>query len=355
MESRRPLYVALDAHDDSIEREVLGAEWDIRMIDAKGADDPKLGEGAGETAELLERADVVAVWHTVVVGAALLRRFRNAKVLIRMGVGYDNVDVEAAGRLGLPVCNVPDYGTEEVADSALALILSLYRGTWASAAQVAAGARIQGADGIAEAAGGTVRRVRGSVLGLVGLGRIGTAVATRAKAFGFEVLFFDPYQDDGCDKALGVRRVESLHELFRRSACVSLHCNCTKANENMVDAAALAQAPAGAMLVNTARGELVDELALAAALREGRLAAAALDVHWHEPFTTADAALGGAPNLLCTPHCAWFSPESRREMRVKGARQALRALELGDRAAAAAPLALRNVVNRADLAAAASS
>ena len=117
-----------------------------------------------------------------------------------------------------------------------------------------------GADGIAKAAGRSVRRVRGSRLGIVGLGRIGSAVAIRAKAFGFEVAFYDPFKDDGYDKAFGIKRYEDLNELFQTSDCVSLHCNYTPQNMNMVSATLLSTMPEGAMLVNTARGELVDEV-----------------------------------------------------------------------------------------------
>ena len=119
---------------------------------------------------------------------------------------------------------------------------------------------VPGADGIAMVAGKSVRRVRGSHLGLVGLGRIGSAVAIRAKAFGFEVAFYDPFKDDGYDKAFGITRYEILDELFQNSDCVSLHCNCTSENMNMINASLLSAMPRGAMLVNTARGELVDEV-----------------------------------------------------------------------------------------------
>ena len=112
-------------------------------------------------ADALGSADVVAVWHTITVDAPLLRRMRRCRAIVRMGVGYDNVDIAAAGDLGIPVCNIPDYGTEEVADTALALILGLFRGTLATSARLAAGDAVQGADAIAACAGASVRRVRG--------------------------------------------------------------------------------------------------------------------------------------------------------------------------------------------------
>ena len=117
-----------------------------------------------------------------------------------------------------------------------------------------------GADGIARAAGKTVRRVRDSSLGLVGLGRIGSAVAVRAKSFGFNITFYDPYKEEGYEKALGIKRCETIEELFQTSDCISLHCNCTPNNQNMVNAKLLEEMQSGSMIVNTARGELVDEV-----------------------------------------------------------------------------------------------
>ena len=133
-----------------------------------------------------------------------------------------------------------------------------------------------------------VRRVRGSVLGLVGLGRIGSAVALRAKACGFEVAFYDPGREDGADKALGIRRVHSLGALLAEAECVSLHCLCDQRTAGIIGAMAFGAMRAGALLVNTARGELIDEAALATALRSGQLAAAALDVHCREPYVRGE-------------------------------------------------------------------
>lgn len=110
------------------------------------------------------------------------------------------------------------------------------------------------------AAGKSVRRIRGSTLGLVGLGRIGTAVAVRAKSFGFEVSFYDPFKEDGYEKALGIKRCDTIEELFQKSDCISLHCNCMPENTNLVNTKLLERMPIGSMLINTARGELVDEV-----------------------------------------------------------------------------------------------
>ena len=226
-----PLYICLDSSDDVIEQEVLGGVAQVQMLGATSASE--LDD------EVLKEAEVVAVWHTIRVDAALLARLPRCRAVVRMGVGYDNVEIKAAGALGIPVCNIPDYGTEEVADTALALTLGLYRGTLAGASLLAHGASFRGADAIAGAIP-YIRRVRGSTLGLVGLGRIGSAMALRAKACGFDVAFFDPYREDGADKALGIRREPSLRALLASSDCVSLHCNPVAAG---ADPAASCSAP----------------------------------------------------------------------------------------------------------------
>ena len=253
-----PLYICLDATEDDIERSVLNGAARVKMLGARSASE--LSD------DVLEEASVCAVWHTIHVDETLLRRLKRCRAIIRMGVGYDNVDISAAGRLGIRVCNIPDYGTEEVADSAICLTLGLFRGALAGARLLnEPGVTVRGADAIA-AAVPYVKRVRDSVLGLVGLGRIGTAVARRATACGFTVIFFDPYVPDGADKAIGIRRAESLEALLAESDCISLHCNCASADvtgraaarampARSINAAAFACMRPGCFLVNTARGE----------------------------------------------------------------------------------------------------
>ncbi|KOO52925.1 c-terminal binding protein [Chrysochromulina tobinii] len=341
----KPLYVCLDAHDDAIENEVLSEVARVKMLGAKSASELSDSD--------LSEASVVAVWHTIWIDQLLLARLPRCVAIVRMGVGYDNVDIAAAGRLGISVCNIPDYGTEEVADSAIALTLGLFRGALAGTRLLHEYAEVRGADAIA-AAVPYVRRVRGSVLGLIGLGRIGTAVALRAKACGFDVVFFDPYREDGSDKAIGIRRATTMAELLRVSDCVSLHANVVSAGvsaeeshaapQKMLNADAFRQMKRGALLVNTARGEIIDEVALCEALKSGQVGAAALDVHWDEPWKRDEGPLSEAPNLFCCPHQAWFSPESRAEMRRKGAQAAHRALFAEFETTQLRHL-LRNVVN----------
>ncbi|MFM7214193.1 MAG: C-terminal binding protein [Verrucomicrobiota bacterium] len=244
-------------------------------------------------------AQAVILWHGLRVDRLAIAGFRQCRAIIRNGVGYDTVDLDAAAERGIAVCNVPDYGTEEVADHALALILALYRQLFPLDAEAKRlGWRI--------GCQSRMRRLRTQVLGIVGLGRIGIATALRAKAFGFRVVFFDPYVPTGLHKAVGVERVDSLDELLRLADVVSIHCPLTTETRGFIGERELALMKPSAFLVNTARGDLVQKAPLFRALREGRLTGAGLDVVEDEPLRTAEEA--STPNLIVTCHAAFCSP-----------------------------------------------
>jgi phosphoglycerate dehydrogenase-like enzyme len=262
-------------------------------------------------------ADVVILTPFPLLSAPVLRRFKNLKTVVRMGVGFDNVDIEVARELGIPVCNVPDYGTEEVADQALLLALALERklnpalnavrgGTWSWRAAA------------------PVRRLRGQRLGIIGCGRIGTAAALRAKAFGFAVQFYDPHVASGYEKAIGADRCQSLDQLLKSSDVVSMHCPLNNETRGMIGLERMQQMKPGAFLVNTARGPLIPEHELLAVLRTGHLGGVALDVIEHEPEHSPE--LLSFPNVLVTPHISFYSEESLIDLRAGAARIALRAV-----------------------------
>ena len=265
-------------------------------------------------------AHAIILWHGPLVTASVIAQLKNCRAIIRNGVGFDSVDVAAAAKAGIPVCNVPDYGTEEVADHALALILALYR-------------QLFPLDAVAKKLAWHIdvapkmRRLRTQTLGLVGLGRIGTATALRAKAFGFRVVFYDPYAAAGTHKAVGIERVGSLQELLKISDTVSVHCPLSAETRGLIGAKEIALMKPGAFLVNTARGDVVDKAPVFAALRSGHLAGAGLDVVENEPLRNADEA--ATPNLICTCHAAFCSPEGMVEMRSTSAKIA-RAAVLGE-------------------------
>jgi phosphoglycerate dehydrogenase-like enzyme len=256
-------------------------------------------------------ADALLLWHNIPIDADVIARLPKCRALIRNGVGYDSVDIKAAAARGIPVCNVPDYGTEEVADHAMALTLALCRQLFPLDAEAKRlGWKIKGAD--------KMRRLRERIFGVVGLGAIGTATALRAKAFGFRVRFYDPYLPRGARKALGIERAESLDGLLAVADVVSIHCPLTAETRGLIGTHELALMSPSAFLVNTARGDIVQKAPLLAALREGRLAGAGLDVVENEPLRTAEEA--ATPNLIVTCHAAFCSPEGMIEMRTSSAK-----------------------------------
>jgi lactate dehydrogenase-like 2-hydroxyacid dehydrogenase len=275
----------------------------------------------------VEDADALIVWHEVSISRKTINRLKNCKIIARAGTGYDNIDIVAAAEKNIPVTNIPDYGTEEVADSAICLILNLMRRTYHVCNCVKNGDyRWQDAFG--------ATRIRGSILGIVGLGRIGTALALRAKTFGFDLLFFDPFLPDGVEKALGIRRATTLAELLQESKIVSLNCSLSDENRYMMNEKAFKIMRRDAYLVNTARGGLVKESALINALEKGEIAGAAIDVLENEP--NINPKLREIPNLYLTPHSAFYSDESFVELRQKCALEVKRVLS-GEEA--------KNVVN----------
>ncbi|XP_076222153.1 C-terminal binding protein isoform X3 [Nomia melanderi] len=327
----RPLVALLDGRDCSIEMPILKDVATVAFCDAQSTSE--IHE------KVLNEAVGALMWHTIILTKEDLEKFKTLRIIVRIGSGVDNIDVKAAGELGIAVCNVPGYGVEEVADTTLCLILNLYRRTYWLANMVREGKKFTGPEQVREAATGCAR-IRGDTLGIVGLGRIGSAVALRAKAFGFTVIFYDPYLPDGIEKSLGLNRVYTLQDLLFQSDCVSLHCTLNEHNHHLINEFTIKQMRPGAFLVNTARGGLVDDDALAGALKQGRIRAAALDVHENEPYNVFQGPLKDAPNLLCTPHAAFYSDASCTELREMAASEIRRAI-IGR-----IPDCLRNCVNK---------
>jgi D-3-phosphoglycerate dehydrogenase/C-terminal binding protein len=302
------------------EKRILDAVAEVVALD---------GHHEDELVGRIEDADAIMLFHNLSLSRKTIERLARCKLIVRCGVGYDNVDHRFARSRGIPVANVPDYGTEEVADTAIGMMLALTRGI------AFMNSRLRGSEGpwmYTQVV--PLRRLRGRVFGVVGLGRIGSAAALRAKALGMDVAFYDPLKPDGYDKALGIRRVESLDELLAQAFVLSLHCPLTEETYHMIGARAVALMPAGAYLINTARGAVVDADALPAALASGQLAGAAIDVLEHEPLAP-DSALAkawrdpGHPayhRLLVNPHAAFYCEEGLLEMRSKGAEACRRAL-----------------------------
>ena len=254
----------------------------------------------------------------VPITAAVLDALPSCRLVVRYGVGVDNVDAEAAAERGVWVANVPDYGRDEVADHTLALAMALLRGVVALDRSVRDGtwdldpAR-------------PLRRLATLTWGVVGCGAIGTAVARRAAGLGMRVLGYDL---PTVRSEAPIERVP-LEELLEAADLVSLHAALTPDTHHLVGAAALARMRPTAHLVNTARGGLVEEAALLAALDAGALAGAALDVLEHEPPDELGWKLARHPRVVATPHAAWYSEEAFHTLKSEVAREALRVLEGG--------------------------
>ena len=313
-----------------IEQEILGDVADVVALN---------GFNEAEVVDRLENAHGIVVWHNLSLTKSSIERLKCCKIIVRSGVGIDNVDYKFARTRGIPMCNVPDYGTEDVADSAIGMALALTRGIARQNSQCRAGL---GEWLYTQAV--PLQRLRGRVFAIVGLGRIGTAVALRAKALGMDVVFYDPYLPDGDDKSLGIRRAESLEELLRQAYVVSLHTPLTDSSRHCINAQSLAWLPQGSYLVNTSRGAVVDTSIIPDAIASGQLQGAALDVLPNEPPPEDDPVIRAwrDPNhpahhrLIVNPHAAFYTEQGFLDMRTKGATAIRRALT---------GQPLRNVVN----------
>jgi lactate dehydrogenase-like 2-hydroxyacid dehydrogenase len=266
------------------------------------------------------RADAVVTARTP-IDAKAIPHLKRTRIVVRHGVGFDIVDLEACGEAGIAVCNVPDYGTTEVADSAIAMMLSFARGTAGLDAMLRADLK----NGWTHVHNVTGRRLRGACFGVVGLGRIGTAAGLRARAFGMDVAFYDPFLPNGTELALGFRRARTLPELLGIADVVSVHTPLTKDTRGMINASAVAAMKPGAYVINTARGPICDTAALVDGLKSGKLGAVGLDVLPKEPGSLedpfVDAWNANEPwirgRALLNPHAGFYSPDSFVDLRRK--------------------------------------
>ena len=291
------------------------------------------GDGPDVTDEAWGAAEAILTSRCTPLVTAKIELMANCRIIVRNGVGFDGLDLEAFGARGIAVCNVPDYGTTEVADSAIAGMLALRRGIVSYHDGLRADPRANWNYRIAPC----VDRLRGRRFGVVGLGRIGTAAARRAKAFDMEVWFYDPHLPDGADLATGFQRAGSLEALLAGSDVVTLHTPLNAATERMINAETLAQMKPDAVLINTARGPVVDIDAVYQALKAGRIGGVVLDVLPDEPpgdhplikaYTGGEKWLDG--RLILTPHAAFFSPPGQRDLRRKGIETILTYFENGE-------------------------
>lgn len=269
-------------------------------------------------------ADALCVSTREDVTRRVLENLPRTKVISRYGVGLDNVDLDAAADCGIVVTHYPGYCTSEVADHALAMILALNRRLVEQDRALRAGDWVKYGPATRTILRGPVWPLREQTLGIVGFGRIGQSVAERARPFGLKILAADPYQEPAVMQAHGVEAV-SLDDLLDRSDIVTLHCPLTPETRGIIGAPELARLRPTAVLVNTARGPLVDLKALAAALEARALAGAALDVVYPEPLP-AEAPFYAMDNVILTPHSAYYSERSVELVRRETLLEAIQVL-----------------------------
>ncbi|HET6605493.1 MAG TPA: C-terminal binding protein [Rhodopila sp.] len=323
------LYTEKSYPDDSVERRIYGP--DVRVIFPAA---PTNGLADIPDVDCAEAEGLMIMRYKVF--AKDLERFPKLRAICRMGVGYDNLDRVAAAERQIMILNVPDYGTTEVADHAMALALSLRRGLLLHherqrATPPAVWRYVDDP---------LIRRSSVQTFGIVGMGRIATAVALRAKAFGFRVIFYDPHLPNGVELGLGIVRAPTLEDLLRQTDTLSVHAPLTRETRNLLGLKELSLLPKGAIVVNTARGPIVDIDALATLLKSGHLAGVGIDVVPVEPpvepvpglmrayRAREDWTLG---RLIITPHSAFYSPQAWDDIRTKSA-ETMRAALLGPKA-----------------------
>jgi C-terminal binding protein len=328
----KPLVLITDfiADDLALENRILGDIAEVRALNA---------EREEQLSGRIEDATCIMMYHFLTLGAETINRLKHCKLIVRCGVGFDNVDRIASRNRGIAVCNVPDYGTEDVADTAIAMLTVLGRGTHLLNSRLRAGS---GPWSYTQAA--PAHRLRGRIFAIVGMGRIGTATAHRAKALGMDVVFYDPYVPDGWERAHNVRRVGSLRELLSQAHVLSLHCPATPETIRMIGSEEIALMPRGSFLINTARGTILDTSAIPPAIRTGHLTGAGIDVLPTEPPANDDPLIAAWRDandpchhrVIITPHAAFYSEEALLDNRIKASECCRKAL-LNE--------PLRNVVN----------
>lgn len=285
-------------HEDIAEERRVAAHNDVDLVLSQCRTEDEVIDAAGG-------ADGILVQYAPITGN-VLRALPDLKAIGRYGVGVDTVDLDACTQHGVAVCNVPDYGTEDVSDHAIALSLALERGIAQLDRNLRAGEyKLEPVK--------PLHRVKTRTFGVVGMGRIGTATGLKAAGLGYRVIGCDPLAPPGTRTKEGIT-ITSLDEVLAESDVVSLHVPLNDDTRHLVDAAFLDRMKSGAVLINTCRGGVIDTAALVHELRQGRLKGAGLDVFEQEPLPL-DSELLEFPNVVLTPHAAWYSEESYSELK----------------------------------------
>ncbi len=304
-----------------IEKSIFGE--DIQIVCLNQEEESNYGKE-------IEDADGILVWHGKMTSYTL-KKLTKCKIIVKYGTGYDNIDYKACIEYGIPFCNTPDYGVEEVADTACALIMnfirqiSLYNN---NAKFINNGWQLHSEM--------PIKRTSDHKLGIIGIGRMGTAVSIRMKALGIDVGFYDPYVVSGYEKAIGIKRFNNLKELLEFSSIVTIHTPLTEYTKEMIDNDFINHLNDGTILVNTARGKLIKNLdVIYEGLINGKLSFVGLDVLPDEPPSEdenlikawRDSSHNLYNRIIINPHSAYYSEKAWFEMRSKSATNVLNVLK----------------------------
>lgn len=292
-----------------MEKAVVG-ETDFELLDYQCKQEDEL-------IKITKDADAV-ICQFAPITKKVIDNMEKCKVIIRYAIGVDNIDVDAATEKGIYVCNVPDYGIDEVSNHAIALLLSLIRKIEQTSQSVKEG---KWDYTIAK----PVYRTKGKTLGLIGLGRIPSLIAKKMNGFGLDIICYDPYVNKESADEAGVKLV-NIDMLLSKSDYISVNCPLNKETRHMIDKDAISKMKDGVIIVNTARGSVIREEDLIEALKIGKIAAAGVDVTEQEPIAQ-DNPLLEMNNVLITPHFGWYSEEAVKSLQRMVAEEAVRVLD----------------------------
>ena len=297
--------------DYSIERKIFGNSYKLISLGGKSLENSK---------KLLNKIDGVLAWHENQFNKIVINNLIKCKMIVRVGIGVNNVDLNYSKKKKIIVSNVPDYGINDVADHAMTLILMhLKKINYYS-------------DNVKNKLSwdwgnhNNLKRIQNCTLGILGCGRIGSAVALRAKSFGIKVVFFDPYQPSGYEKTLGIQRIKNMNDFLKKLDVISIHTPLTEETNNLVNDNFLKKIKKGCILINTARGQILDKNSIYKYLYSGHLSGVGLDVYPDEPPKKDDKLYrlwkdkkNFSHKIIFTPHNAFFNKHSYIELREKAA------------------------------------
>ena len=298
--------------DYSIERRIFGKKYNLISLK---------GQKLTKNFKHLHKINGVLAWHENNFDKKIINNLRSCKIITRVGVGYNNVDLNSAKLKNIIVCNVPDYGINDVADHTITLILMLLKKINFFSENIRKKNLWEWGDHK------KLKRIQNITLGILGCGRIGTAVAIRAKSFGMKVIFYDPFISNGYEKTLSISREKSLNIFLSKLDVLTIHTPLTEITKNMVNAKFLKHLKKGSILINTARGGIINKNDLYKSLKSGKISAVGLDVYENEPFLPNDQIFlswkkglkNFRDNIIFTPHNAFFNFQSYVELREKAA------------------------------------